>query len=224
MAARVWFAHARFYTMEMDFHTSLLHAVKTRKRGNRLCPSQALILCSLNVVSAGTGHPSLAFRTVDDRSPFVVAAFIRGSALASDRRYPFGYDAYEALYVTFRSLVLLGIMVFAAFGAIREIIAYAMGEAVPEPNFGPILVYSVVMVAICLTLAAWHKHNWKRSGRRSEILSTESRASVVDAVISGGVGGGFSGVDVSARHEPGRDRAHLGFFPYSTCRRVCRLG
>ena len=124
-------------------------------------------------------------------SAIIAAKITTTVAQPPDRRYPFGYDAYEALYVTFRSLVLLGIMAFACFGAVGKIIAYASGKEIPELQFGPILVYAVAMVAICLVLAAWHRFNWRRSGERSEILSTESRAAVVDAVISGGVGGGF---------------------------------
>ena len=122
----------------------------------------------------------------------IIAVKITASvAQPPDRRYPFGYDAHEALYVTFRSLVLLGIMAFAVFGAVGKLAAYASGKEIPELQFGPILVYAAAMVAICLALAAWHRFNWRRSGKQSEILSTESRAAVVDAVISGGVGGGF---------------------------------
>jgi predicted Co/Zn/Cd cation transporter (cation efflux family) len=122
----------------------------------------------------------------------ILAARIAATVVQpADRRYPFGYDVYEPLYVTFRSLVLLGIMVFAAFGALGKILTYATGGAVPKLEFGPILVYSALMVAICLALAAWHRRNWLQAGKRSEILATESRAAVVDAAISGGVGGGF---------------------------------
>ncbi|MGI9430388.1 MAG: cation transporter, partial [Bythopirellula sp.] len=124
-------------------------------------------------------------------SAIIAAKIATTVALPPDRRYPFGYDAHEALYVTFRSLVLLGIMAVAALGAVGKIVAYASGQEIPKLQFGPILVYSVIMVVICLALAAWHRFNWQRSGKRSEILTTESRAAVVDAVISGGVGGGF---------------------------------
>ena len=124
-------------------------------------------------------------------SAIIAAKITAKVALPRDRRYPFGYDAYEALYVTFRSLVLLGIMAFAVLGAVGKIFAYVRGDEMPELQFGPILVYSAAMVAICLALAVWHRNNWRKSGEQSEILSTESRAAVVDAVISGGVGGGF---------------------------------
>ena len=109
----------------------------------------------------------------------------------ADRRYPFGYDAYEALYVKYRSLVLIGIMAFAVFGALSKIVTYLSGGQVPELVFGPILIYSVVMITICFTLAFWHRYNWKRSGSRSDILKTESRAAVVDGIISAGAGGGL---------------------------------
>jgi predicted Co/Zn/Cd cation transporter (cation efflux family) len=122
----------------------------------------------------------------------IIAAWVSASvARPADRAYPFGYNAHEALYVTFRSLVLLGIIIFAVFGAIGKIITYARGGEVPELVFGPILVYAIVMVVICFSLAAWHLRNWHRNGRRSDILKTESRAAMVDGIISGGAGGGL---------------------------------
>jgi predicted Co/Zn/Cd cation transporter (cation efflux family) len=127
-----------------------------------------------------------------------IAAIIAGHISASvlkpaDRRYPYGYDAYEALYVKYRSMVLLGIMTFAAFGAVSKIVVYLGGGQVPKLVFGPILIYLVLMIAICFALAVWHHYNWKRSGCRSELLSTESKAAVIDGAISVGAGGGLLG-------------------------------
>lgn len=122
----------------------------------------------------------------------IIAAKISASVLKpADQRYPFGYGAYEALYIKFRALVLLGIIVFAVFGAVQKIVTYASGGEVPELVFGPILVYSIVMVSICMGLAGWHHYNWRRSGSRSELLQTESKAAVIDGVISAGAGGGL---------------------------------
>ena len=109
----------------------------------------------------------------------------------ADRRYPFGYNAHEALYVTFRSLVLLGIIAFALFGAVSKIITYISGGSVPELVFGPIIVYAVVMVIICLFLAGFHYYSWRKSGKESEILKTESKAALIDGILSGGAGGGL---------------------------------
>ena len=103
-----------------------------------------------------------------------------------DRSRPFGYDADEALYVTFRSMVLVGILVFAALTAATKIFTYLAEDEAPDLVFGPIVVYGAMMVVICLGLAWLHHRNWLRGGRRSEILRTEARAALVDGAISAG--------------------------------------
>jgi predicted Co/Zn/Cd cation transporter (cation efflux family) len=119
----------------------------------------------------------------------IIAARVATSLLKpADKRMPFGYDANEALYILFRSLVLLGILIFAGFNSLRKIITYVNGGEVPELNFGPIAIYMVFMVAICAGLAAWHHHNWCKTGRRSEILLAERTAAIVDSMISAGAG------------------------------------
>jgi predicted Co/Zn/Cd cation transporter (cation efflux family) len=125
----------------------------------------------------------------------IVAAKV-GAAVSRppDRRRPFGYEAEESLYVTFRSLVLIGVIAFAGLNAVEKTLTWATGGAVPELIFGPILVYVALMVAICLGLAALHHHNWKRAGRRSAILKTETRAALVDGTISAGAGGALLAV------------------------------
>jgi predicted Co/Zn/Cd cation transporter (cation efflux family) len=112
----------------------------------------------------------------------------RSIARAPDRRRPFGYDADEAIYITFRSLTLLGIIVFAVFNSSEKILVYATGDVVPELILGPIVIYAAAMVAICAFLAFWHHRSWTRTGRQSEILKTESRAAIVDGVLSAGTG------------------------------------
>ena len=62
----------------------------------------------------------------------ILAAKISAMVLwSATRRYPFGYGAYEALYVQFRAMVLFGIMAFAAFGAVQKIVTYAAGGQCP---------------------------------------------------------------------------------------------
>lgn len=111
-----------------------------------------------------------------------------GAAIARrpDPSRPYGYDADEALYVTFRSMVLAGILCFAALTAATKIITYLTEGEAPDLVFGPIVIYGASMVAICLGLAWLHHRNWIRTGRRSEILRTEARAALVDGAISAG--------------------------------------
>jgi predicted Co/Zn/Cd cation transporter (cation efflux family) len=108
-----------------------------------------------------------------------------------DKTRPFGYYADEALYVTFRSMVLLGILLFAAVAAIADIMAYLSGNTPPAIGFGKVVGYSILMMAICLAMAYLHHHNWVKTHRHSDILKTETRAAIIDGILSAGVGLAF---------------------------------
>lgn len=130
-----------------------------------------------------------------------VAAFIAshiGLAVAKprDQRYPFGYDAYESLYVTFRSLILLGILVFALFMALEKVAVFLKGGVLSPILMGPVLVYSLSMVLLCFALSAVYRTYYVKSGRQNEILLTESKASMIDGVVSAGAGAGFFGISM----------------------------
>ena len=106
----------------------------------------------------------------------------------SSKARPFGYYVNEAIYVSFRSMILLGILLFATVSAVSKILSYILGNEVPKLSFGIIVVYSIAMVAICLGSAYIHHSNWLKTGKRSDILKTESQASIIDASISAGLG------------------------------------
>lgn len=125
----------------------------------------------------------------------IIAGKVAASVMRSpDHKSPFGYEADESLYVLFRSLVLLGILFFAGFSALNTIIHYARGGEVAELVHGPIIIYMSAMVFLCFGLAAIHGYNWKKTGKRSEILKTERLASIVDGYISAGAGGALLAV------------------------------
>lgn len=116
----------------------------------------------------------------------------RQLARPADRRYPFGYWALETLYTGSRSLVLLGIILFAAIVSIARIVEHLQGADSPVPRFGGIVLYSVAMVGLCLLLAGLHHRNWLLGGRQSPLLVAERRAALVDGGLSAGVGLAFA--------------------------------
>ncbi len=120
-----------------------------------------------------------------------VAASIKKPA---DKRMPFGYDANEALYILFRSLVLLGICAFAGITSLNKIATYVSGGEIPSLKLGPIVIYLLFIVVASFGLAAWNHLHLKLTGYRSEILKTERMASIVDGAISLGAGGALLGV------------------------------
>ena len=121
-------------------------------------------------------------------SGLVAARISRNVVRPPDRAYPYGYDGQEALYVLFRSLLLIGVLSFAAISAFSTIIDYAYGELISSVRLGPVAWYSIAMVATCWGLAWRHHHDWCRTGRHSQILLTEARAARLDGLISGMTG------------------------------------
>ncbi|WP_146348335.1 cation transporter [Phaeobacter marinintestinus] len=111
-----------------------------------------------------------------------------------DRLRPMGYAADEALFSTFRALSLLGLVMFAMTSAGVNIYKYLQGEATPELSFGPLFVYFVVIGGTSFLLWALHRYTWSRTGKVSEILRLEAKASLFDGIITAAAGAGLGAV------------------------------
>jgi predicted Co/Zn/Cd cation transporter (cation efflux family) len=105
-----------------------------------------------------------------------------------DRGWPFGYEGQEAVYVLLRSLLLLGILSFAALNAARELIGWLQGIEPETIATAPAGWYGLLGGLSCGGLAWAQHHSWVAGGRCSELLHTESRAALLDTVITGGTG------------------------------------
>lgn len=111
-----------------------------------------------------------------------------------DRQRPYGYAADEAIFVTFRSLSLLGLVLFAMTSAAKNIFSYLRGN-VPDPlNFAPMSVYFVLITAICFLLWWQHWRGWIKSGKTSDLLRLESRAAAFDGAVTLATGIGMLGI------------------------------
>jgi predicted Co/Zn/Cd cation transporter (cation efflux family) len=47
------------------------------------------------------------------------------------------------------------------------------------------------MVTICTFMAGWHHRNWVKTQRKSDLLKTERKASVIDGLLSAAAGAAF---------------------------------
>lgn len=117
-------------------------------------------------------------------SAFLARRISRKVEAGPDRLRPYGYAADEAIFVTFRSLSLLGLVLFAITAAVRNIVSYLMGDIPQQLNFAPMSVYFVVIFAICLFLWWQHRRSWIKSGKTSDIMRLESRAAVFDGAVT----------------------------------------
>lgn len=128
------------------------------------------------------------FSFINFGSTIIAGRISQTLARKADPEYPFGYDANETIYIMFRSLAIVGMLAFAFINAVDKVGTYLLGGSVPELHFTPILIYTIMMVVLCFGLAYWHHLNWRATGSRSNVLKTESTASVVDGLLSSGAG------------------------------------
>ena len=111
-----------------------------------------------------------------------------------DRYRPMGYAADEALFTTFRSLSLLGLVMFATAASGMTIYDYMRGAPTPELNFGPLFIYFAVVGLTCFLLWALHRFTWSRTGKVSDILRLEAKAAILDGVLTAAAGLGLGAI------------------------------
>ena len=100
------------------------------------------------------------------------------------RAQPFGRDLEETIYVTFRSLVLIGMLLFAALTSARKIFDYVNGAEIAPLDYAVIGVYIVVVISVATVQAAIFWRAYVVSEKRSGILRAESTAAINGGVIS----------------------------------------
>ncbi|WP_083445153.1 cation transporter [Ruegeria sp. 6PALISEP08] len=111
-----------------------------------------------------------------------------------DKLRPFGYAADEAIFSTFRSLSLLGLVLFAITSALKNIYNYLIGLP-PEPlSFAPMILYFSGIGVTCTFLWAFHHFTWHRIGRNSAILRLEAKAALFDGLITAAAGIGLAAI------------------------------
>ena len=108
----------------------------------------------------------------------------RTTQLGPDRQRPFGHASDEVLYATFRSLALIGLVVFGVVQSILGISDYILTGDVEEIQLFPVAVYTVIVVLCSFYLAEVHRRAWVKTGRTSDMLHLEMEASVYDGVLT----------------------------------------
>lgn len=134
------------------------------------------------------------FSLIGFTAAFLGRRISRTVTLGPDRLRPFGYAADEALFATFRSLSLLGLVFFAVATASMNIYDYLTGGPVPHLVFEPMVIYFSVIGLTCFLLWATHYLTWRRSGRTSDILRLEAKAAMFDGIITAAAAIGLGAV------------------------------
>ncbi|MEA4891390.1 MAG: cation transporter [Peptococcaceae bacterium] len=120
----------------------------------------------------------------------IAAAIISKKSKNTSKSFPRGYFFLEPLYAILKSLLTLGLLVYAAVivtAKAMDYFLYGIGEIM---HYGPVIPYEIVMVVLCAALSLFYWKQNKRTNNTSTMLAAEAKATLIDGLMSGGIGFG----------------------------------
>lgn len=117
-----------------------------------------------------------------------VAALLSAATVRTTQRFPNGLFALEPMYAICKAILTLSLLLYSFLDVLREAIDYFFFNIGEELEFGPVVVYQVVSVAICLALVWYYRMSNRGIGNVSTMLKAEANGTWVDGMISAGIG------------------------------------
>lgn len=119
----------------------------------------------------------------------IVAILISRYSEKKTKYFPNGLYFLEPLYATLKGVLSLSLIIIAAYSACIKLYDFLFLDKGKILEMGNILYYSLLMTFLCFLLAGvFFKYN-KKINNRSTMLSSETKASYIDGIISLGLGG-----------------------------------
>lgn len=105
-----------------------------------------------------------------------------------NKSYPTGMYFLEPLYGILKSLLVFTLLVYSLIETSVAAYNYFTLGAGKIIQVNSVLIYSIIMVAMCFGLGFFNKHQNKKINNTSTMLTAEYKSNFVDGTISGGVG------------------------------------
>lgn len=118
----------------------------------------------------------------------VVAIIISKKSKNTSQSFPDGYFFLEPLYAVLKSLLTLGLLIYATVSVTAKAMDYFLHGIGERMNYGPIIPYEIVMVILCIALSCFYWKQNKRINNASIMLAAEARSTLIDGIMSGGIG------------------------------------
>ncbi len=149
----------------------------------------ALLLAVWGLVMAGASGSSVVlldgmFNMISGIMSYFSIEITRLISGKETRNFPLGYFAFESLFVLAKGATILVLLLMALYSNIGVLLSGGR-----EPVLGLLTIYVVVAVLGCVILYFICKKGLRQTG--SEILLAETKAWLVNAVISGAIGIAF---------------------------------
>lgn len=118
----------------------------------------------------------------------MVAVYLSSKTVRTTERFPKGMFALEPMYAICKSIFTLTLLLYSFLDVARvayEYFAFGVGERVVV---GPVIFYEAAMVLMCFGLVAYYRRRNHAIGNASMMLRAESNGTLIDGLISAGIG------------------------------------
>lgn len=128
-----------------------------------------------------------AISLIDAGTAFLAIGLARVAAAPPGPQAPRGRLALENLYVLFRSLMILGVVVAGVAVNGTKVVEYLVTRQADLPEFGLAAVYTAFAAVVGFAVVANHNRNNRSLGGISSLLKVEAGAAKLDAWVSAGI-------------------------------------
>jgi len=96
-----------------------------------------------------------------------VAAYLSKKTVRVSDRFPNGMFALEPIYAICKSIFTICLLLFSFLDVAQIAIAYFVHGEGERLEFGPVIIYQILAVAVCIALVAYYAHATARSATRA---------------------------------------------------------
>lgn len=118
----------------------------------------------------------------------LVAAYLSSRTVRTTERFPNGMFALEPIYAICKAIFTISLLLFSFLDVARvawDYFVYGVGE---RATFGPVVIYQIAMIILCFGLVVYYRRQNARIGGSSMMLRAEAQSTMVDGMISAGIG------------------------------------
>jgi len=125
----------------------------------------------------------------------LISGILCGSTIASifvsnavtkknNKKYPLGRCAIENMFLLFRSIMMLGTILFTIIDGFNTITQFAIGNTIGEVNINNLylILYCILMVVFCLLITLSYAYFNRKE--KSSIISLEIKSSIYDGLVT----------------------------------------
>lgn len=118
----------------------------------------------------------------------LVATYLSSRTVRTTERFPNGMFALEPIYAICKAIFTLSLLVFSFLDVAQVAWDYFVLGVGERASFGPVVIYQILTVATCFGLLMYYRRQNASIGDSSMMLRAEAQSTLVDGMISFGIG------------------------------------